>query len=165
MKSTFLAHYLEAAVVSSPGSFPLTVVSRSPQTGAVLATLTAAGLLAGDGTAPPGGGWQGVTGQSDFVPYVVVHSIAGGVEDGTLADPWADTEWYWQVTAVGSTRAQAEWAGDKTRIALLSTPVAISGRSTLQVRIDVAAGAQRDDTVQPPVWVNQERYALLTAPT
>lgn len=135
-------------------------------TDAIIAALTAAGLTVGDGEKPSAGGWSGPAGQSTFAPYVVVYPLVGGSTSGTIAAPDADATPLYQLTSVGGTRAQAEWAADKARTVMLSTSWwgDADGRKVIQVRVDMLGGARRDDLDQPPLWYSPDRYGVYTTP-
>lgn len=143
---------------------PKSIAERSPHTTAILAVLQSTGIPADAGTVPDGAGWQGAPGTSDFHAYLVLHSIPGGNVDGSLAYPDDDSDWVWQVTAVGDTHALCEVAGDIARTALLTTLLDVEGRGTRRVTIDTPDGARRDETVKPPVFMSGERYRVATTP-
>jgi hypothetical protein len=142
----------------------------SEVTDAIVAALTTAQLLVGDGEAPVAGGWEGTPGASDFVPYVDVHPIPGGYSDGTVAEPDSDGGALYQLISVGASRTQAENIGDEVREAMTSTALTLaSGRQVALVRVEMLGGAMRDDSlrgnaVQPSVWMVSDRYRILTVP-
>jgi hypothetical protein len=137
---------------------------------AIVAALTSAGLLVGDGEAPTTGGWQGTPMASPFVPYVDVHPIPGGFSDGTISTPDSDAGALYQLIAVGATRAQAEAIGDDVRAAMVAfTFTPTNGRAVSLVRLEMLGGAMRDDSirgnaVQPSVWIVSDRYRIFTVP-
>jgi hypothetical protein len=133
-------------------------------TDAILANLTAANIVHGDGVKPAGGGWSGTPGSSTFVGYVVVHPLAGGITDGSLEEPDADAYPIYQMSCYGATRAQCEAVADLVRDVMLGDPLTISGRSVMQVRVDMLGGARRDDELQPPEWFGFDRYRIVTTP-
>lgn len=139
------------------------MADRAPHSAALRARLEVTGLAVGAGVAPDGVGWQGAPNASTFVGYLVLHSLTGGTVDGSIvADE--DIDWRWQVTAVGGTYDQCELVGDKARAVLLGTPLTVSGRQVLWLRIDTPDGPRRDDAVQDPVWISTEVYRLATTP-
>lgn len=137
-------------------------------TDAVVAVLDAnlpANILVGDGEAPIGAGWQGTPGQSSFHGYVVVYPIFTSPGEGSMLYPESDTDAEYQVSTVGATRQQCEFVADLSRIIILGTPVAVSGRGVMRVlAVPGSAGALREDTGQPQLWVSRERYRLRTTP-
>lgn len=117
----------------------------------------------------PGGagwGWQGTAGASKFKPYWIVYPLSGGVFDGPLGCPSDDASLTWQVTCVGATREQCEWAVDKANELLVEQTLIVAGRHISRVWADMAGGgARRDDTVQPPVFIATPRYRVESTPS
>lgn len=141
------------------------VVANRLVTDAVIAALITDDLEVGDGEQPAGSGWQGAVGLSSFVPYAVVHSLAGGRAGGSLSAPFDDADSLYQITCVGATREQAEAVGDRARAALVAPgAVTLSGRSVCIVSIDVLNGCRRDDTVEPVVFITTDRFRIITTP-
>jgi len=133
-------------------------------TDAVIEALTDADLVVGDGVKPDAGGWQGVPEQSDFVGYVTVHSLSGGVTRGPIEGINDDAEAPYQFSAVGHTRAQCEAMSDLAREAVLNASLTVDGKSVILVTVDMLGGARRDDIEQPPVWLAVDRYRVFTTP-
>ena len=141
------------------------VVQGRTLTDALVAVLTAAGLLVGDGAQPAGSGWQGEPGLSQFVPYCILHAIPGGITDGTIANPDEDAQNLHQATCVGATRQQAEWVADVARGALTAPQaVTVAGRFVAIVSVDQLGGCRRDETVEPVVWMTADRFRVLSTP-
>jgi hypothetical protein len=137
----------------------------SDVTDAIIARLTLASFVVGDGEAPATGGWSGAPEISTFVPYVDVHPLPGGDVDGTLAAPNADASPDYQLISVGRTRAQAEFVADEVREVMIASPLTLpAGRVAKLNRAEMLGGAIRDDTVQPAVWMVSDRYRFLTTP-
>lgn len=134
-----------------------------PLTEAIVAAINAAGLLAEAGQAPAGAGWQGSAAASTFVPYVAVYPMSGSL-DGAIDYGQEDATKFVQLTCVGATVAQAEWASDVARVALLSTAPTVTGRSVALVVIDQLGSCTRDDAIQPPLWYVADRYSVTTTP-
>lgn len=110
-------------------------------------------------------GWQGTPGRSKFRPYAVLYPLTGGVFDGTLGCPDDDANLIWQVTCVGSTRTQCEWAADKTLETLVGATPAVAGRGITRLYADIAGGGvRRDDSVQPPVFISTPRFRAYSSP-
>jgi hypothetical protein len=136
---------------------------------AVVELLSGIGLLVGDGEAPAGGGWQGPPAASRFIPYVDVHPIPGGISDGSIAEPNADSGALYQLIAVGANRAQAESIGDDVRQAMTEATFSLDGRHVTLLRLEMLGGATRDDSlrgnaVQPSVWLVSDRWRIYTTP-
>lgn len=130
----------------------------------VIAQVAGTGVLVDDGKQPDGSGWQGASGASDFIPYVVVHPVPGGGLDGSLGDPHADAEVVVQLTCVGASRAQCELVADRARTATVGTHPVLDGAAVTLISIDTLAGARRDDTVEPAVWISTDRIRVHVTP-
>lgn len=146
-----------------------TVPARAPHTAGLVTWLQAqTGKQVGRGEQPAGTGWQGAPGQSEFVPYYVLHPIPGGQLDGPMGDPHADSELIWQVNSQAATQAQAETMADAARAALLSSAahdgVVVDGRAVTAVTSEIPAGAARQDPDQPATWWSFEQFRLTTTP-
>jgi hypothetical protein len=133
-------------------------------TAAIVARLMAEGLLVGEGEQPSGGGWQGIPGQSSFIPFCVVHPVSGGTYDGPIASPFIDADSVYQVSCYGGTQAQCEWVVDVVTPALRDFRPALDGRRVWHVWPDMLGGARRDDTDQPPMWLGVPRFRFRTTP-
>lgn len=135
-------------------------------TDAIIAILTAASFVVGDGEAPAAGGWSGAPLTSTYVPYVNVHAVPGGLTDGPISLPDVDAGADYILISVGATRGQAEAVGDDVRALMLTAAVTLlNSRSVVHRRIEMLGGAVRDDTVLPPVWFVSDRYRFLTVPS
>lgn len=139
--------------------------SGNAVTSALLAKLTGAGLVVGDGVKPNDGGWQGAPGESAFVGYVVVHPLFASDIDGTLDDPSGDVWPIHQISAYGESRAQCETVADLARTALLSGAFVVAGRNTGPLIVEAFGGAIRFDDVQPPLWQSADRYRAFSTPS
>lgn len=134
-----------------------------PLIAAVLEVLTAGDLVADLGEKPAGAGWASAPGTSAFTPYAVVHDLGGPV-DGTLAEP-SDDGWHrFQVTGVGSTAEQAQWAGDRARTLLTGAVLTVAGRAPAVVDLDEMGACRRDEDVQPVVWFTSDVFTAMTTP-
>jgi hypothetical protein len=143
-----------------------TAPSSDSHTAAVLAALTDTGVPVGDAQAPTGAGWQGAPGGSQFVPYMVVYPLEGGITRGPVSDPGADIEWPWQVTCVGASRQQAERVCDVAIAALTTVTLTVAGRRQMQpVNLDMRGGVRRDDQITPPLFYATPRFRLWTSPS
>lgn len=118
----------------------------------VIAALQAEGLTVGD-----------ATGEGLSEPYVVVFPIQGTLT-GTMGNPYEDGRQAVQITSVGVSRRQAEWARDKARAVMLAG-FPVTGTTLQLVHLDIDSGVRRDDDVEPPVFIATERFRLFTTPT
>ena len=138
----------------------LTVPSGREHVAAIIATLEAAGLTVGDAS-----GKNPATGELYARPYVVVYGDLGAL-DGPMGDRFADLSQTVTLHGVGDGPEQAQWVGDKARVALLSDAVTVAGRATLYVAPITGATqpVQRDDDVQPPLFYAVDQYTVATTP-
>lgn len=123
----------------------------------VIAKLTTGGLTVGDAVAPatvPAGSG-----------YVVVYPLAGGTFDGTVIDSDDDTRAVYQLTAVGSSRKQAEWVADEARVIMKTATWTLTNRGVILVHPEFLGGVQRDDDVQPPKFYCPDRWSIWTGPS
>ena len=145
-----------------------TIPKRSPQTQGLITYLAAAtNKLVGPGVKPAGGGWQGAPGTSQFISYLVVHSSPGGIVDGPLGDPHADTEFVWQVDGYGASQLSAEITADLAVTALLVQglpPIVIAGRTVSRIALDVPGDQARQDPDQPSIWRRFDLFRITTTP-
>lgn len=133
-------------------------------TDAIISALEGAGLLVGDAQAPDGAGWTDKPGD-EFVGYVVVYELSGGVTDGPIGEPDNDAEQIFQLTSVGATREQCKWVADRARHVMLTAALSIVDRAVMRVAVDMLGGTTRDDDVQPPVFFSPDRYRVHTTPS
>lgn len=132
---------------------------------AVLAKLTAEGVVVGDGEPPTEPyGWRHVASSDDyFIPYAIVYPMPGTF-DGNLAEANDDADLVYQVTCVGESRMACQLVEDKVNAALLPGALTVTGRSVTQVRVEIGGGIRRDDTVRPAVFISTPRFRLSTTP-
>lgn len=144
------------------------VVRVGAVTDAILALARTSDIPIGDGEKSRGAadaGWQGAPGQSSFAGYAVLHNVEGGRTYGPITDPNDDADMLYQITGVGSTRAQAEQVADDLRETLeMQYPQIADARDVMLITVDFLGGARRDDTVQPPVWITTDRFRVMTTP-
>lgn len=136
-------------------------------TDAIIVALEATGVPIGDGVEPVGAGWQGTPGQSDFVGYVVVHPISGGIADGSIDQPQADGRYVYQLSCHAASRRQCQALIDLTQPIMLDfdrEALADDGWSVMTIDIDMLGGATRMDAVQPPQWWGFPRYRFRMTP-
>lgn len=143
----------------------MNVPTRAPHTAALLAALEDSGVPVGDGEKPDAAGWQGAPGTSTFQGYLVLHSIPGGELDGSLGEPIEATDWPWQFTAVGDTRALCETIADLARQALYAAPISLDDRAQRWLRPESTGGAARDESIEPLVFIAVEVFRWATTPS
>ncbi|MFI7630270.1 tail completion protein gp17 [Microbispora rosea] len=128
------------------------IAASGPHTDAVLAALEAAEVLVGRSVSPPGGGWQGEPGHSDYVPYAVVYP-SPGVPDGNIAEPLTYLDYSAQISCWGTTASQVEVVADQVRAALVGKRLTVPGRSTYPVQQPPGSvPVQRFDQPPPAVF-------------
>ena len=134
-------------------------------TDAVLALLQLDGTLVGDAVVPAGGGWADIPGQSEFNPYVILHTLTDNA-DGTLRNPYEIARILFQLSCVGASRRQAQWLADRERNVLLTSTLTVTGRRVMLVSYEAGLGTIREDVVgQPPIFQTADRYRLWTEPS
>ena len=147
-----------------------TIVQPLPHDLAVIAALEATVVADDDGTlvpvtvgyaTAPEGALEAV--QNRTGPDYLIAFPLNSLRDGTLADPFRDGEFVYQITCVGRLAAGVRYLVGQLEAALAG--ITITGRSVLQV-IPEDDGAVRPDTdVVPPVFIATPRYRLSTVPT
>lgn len=133
-------------------------------TDAIVAVLEGTGLDVGDGEQPSSTGWSGAPGESAFIPYAVLHPISGGVASGPLDGPHDDSEFIFQVSCHGATRAQCQYVADAVDPVMLSFRPTLDGWKVAYVDLDMHGGARRVDTVQPAQFQGVPRYRFYVTP-
>ena len=94
----------------------------------------------------------------------VIYGPPGDVS-GPLGDRFADLQLDFQVTAVGTGPDQALYIADAARAALLATPPpAVAGRAVWPLWQTAAQLVQRDDTVQPALYIATAQYVMKSNP-
>lgn len=128
--------------------------SMAAYSDAVLTALTGLPFPVGDGEAP----------LNQAPPYAVLYGLGAIPFGGSLADEQEDQSVGFQITAVGSTRAQAETVADLARAELLAATLTVAGRSIMKVRMDPAGSrpTARDEEAGPTLWYAIDGYELLT---
>lgn len=129
----------------------------------IVAALEAEGLIVGDGEEPDGVGWQGPPGQSVFKAYCVVHSLLGGVSQGSLDDD-NDHQIPYQVSCYGRNRLAAETVASHVHTIIKASRPPLTGHVVKHVDDDVLGGARRIDEVETPFWQAVPRYRFFTSP-
>lgn len=94
---------------------------------------------------------------------VVIHGEPGSVS-GPLGDRFADITIPIQLTAVGTGPEQASAYADAARKALLTASLTVTGRAVWPAWQTGSQPVQRDDTVQPPLWIATAQYSIFSNP-
>lgn len=124
---------------------------------AVLSLLRAvSGLTVYDGQVP----------SQPALPYVVVYFDAGppNQELASLDDLSSERDWSFQVTSVGGTREQAQWAVEGAFAGLYGVRPSVAGRSCGRIRHVGSQPARRDDDVTPPLMYATDQWRFLSTP-
>lgn len=121
-------------------------------------------FLVGDGEKPTGGGWQGAHGASEFRSYLMFHP-GPGVTDGPSATPDSQVVREFSVTCVARDRAGAsilaQRVADTVSGQRIETPTRVTSGP---ITIERWGSVDRDDTVQPPVWMAVHVFRVDTVP-
>lgn len=99
------------------------------------------------------------------IPYTVIYPSQGDLGWASLEGDSTTLDLSFQITAVGLTRAQAGWAADKARVALLDKKPTVTGRACGQILQESSVPIQRDDDVVPPVFYAINQYRLMSVPS
>jgi len=95
---------------------------------------------------------------------VVIHGSVGDIAAGSLGDIYSDLTIPIQLTAVGEGEEQALAYADAARAALLTASLTVTGREIWRPQQTGSQPAQRDDTVQPPLWMATAQYEIKSTP-
>lgn len=106
--------------------------------------------------------YNGTRPDADTICAVIYGSP--GQSSGPLGDRFADLRIDFQVTAVGTGPEQALYIADACKVALLSTPPTVAGRAVWPLWQSAAQPVQRDDTVQPALWIATAQYVIHSTP-
>lgn len=123
---------------------------------AVQGLLTSAGLSSSIGEAP-----------TDLnPPHVVVWPGAGFEVPTDLHDVIGDLELSIQLTAIGTTAEQAQWASDKARNAVNRViPADIEDYTFWPIYAENSSQpVRRDDQVEPPLFISTSRWTIRSTP-
>ena len=133
---------------------------------AVAATIAETGLAVDIGAKPDGAGWQGASGESDFVVYAIVYPLPGGSRDGSVARPYDDATLPYQITCVADTVSAARQVVDTVEAALVDGGITVAGRFVEPIEpAEAGGGIQRDDqTGDPPLFYATPRYDITSRP-
>lgn len=94
---------------------------------------------------------------------VVIHGSPGD-PSGSLGDRFADIVIPIQLTAVGEGPEQASAYADAARAALLTASLSVAGRAVWPAWQTGSQPVQRDDTVNPPLWIATAQYSIKSNP-
>ncbi len=137
-----------------------TTVLLEDHTQALLAALNTTTLVVGDGEAP-----RNVDKSEIPPPYIVLYPLVGGDQSGPLSDSQVDVILPYQITAVGTTRQQAQVALDIARDVMKKENITIPNRSVMDLRLlNPISGHIRDDDLPNPLHYGYDRYELETTP-
>lgn len=106
--------------------------------------------------------YNGTRPDADTICAVIYGSP--GQASGPLGDRNADLQIDFQVTAVGTGPEQALYIADACKAALLTAPPSVAGRAVWPLWQTAAQPVQRDDTVQPALWIATAQYAIKSNP-
>lgn len=124
-------------------------------TAALLTHLATTGLAVGDAVAP----------DDSTRPYLVLYRIGDFDITGPLRGGSEDAIPQYQVTAVGDTREQAEWAQTKARTAMTATdPTSPAGYRMYRPRLSPGPGTTRDNGFDPPLFYAVDSYRFNVTP-
>lgn len=144
----------------------MSLANPSTHTDAFVALLRAAGIPTGDAAPPPSGTFGHLaTRGGTFVPYCTVWPL-GQSHDGPIGAPDNYSDFGWQVTCVGDTRAACEQLRFRVDQALIGQPLTVAGRTVLRIRPDESGASQvRPDNSNParPVLISTPRYAAFSS--
>lgn len=119
----------------------------------VIATLSGALILVGDGVAPEAGGWtQGSPNVDEFVAYSVV-AFEGAVP--AMPDLSADQDWDLTLAIghYGGRRKQCDFQANLVRqTAPQVRSLTVEGFKIINARFTSLGGVIRNDQVSPPYW-------------
>lgn len=122
------------------------------------------GLRVGEGMMPAGGGWQGGHGTSPFRNYVMV-VIGTGLTDGSITTLDDQVERENTTTCVSNTPEGCRILQEQVRSKLRQRRITTATRTTTAPITCVRVGpVERDDTVQPPVWIAVDVWRVDTVP-
>lgn len=119
----------------------------------------------GYGTKPSGGGWATTppTAATAFVGYAVVWP-GQTTATGPVSSHFSDAAQGFQVSCYGKSGDQADAIRDRCRTKVLTTALAVSGRSVNLVELADSSPLSRDDGVSPPVFQAADRFIAYTTP-
>ena len=125
---------------------------------AVTTALEAASLTVYLGGAPPG------VSPTASTPFIVLYPDPGQAVVASLADDRTHFTTVIQLTCVGLTAEQAASVNDRA-LAVLTAPIAVSGRVSWKPESLDGQPVQRDDDVVPPNYYAVSRWRLRSIPS
>lgn len=119
--------------------------------------------VVGDHEKPADGGWQGIEGQSDFVPYFILTATPSQKPTGDIATPTSDVWFGYAVTTVARSRRGAEKAAmvPRERFDSLQRQQTADGRTIGRVEITRYGGTERL-SVEPPMYLITDQFTIYT---
>lgn len=110
-------------------------------------------FVVGESQRPTGGGWQGASGTSQFVNYVMVR-FGAGPTDGSSADPDMQIEREVTTTCVAATAEGCRILAKNVAAAVRGQRISTESRVTTgPITIERYGAVDRDDTVSPSVFM------------
>lgn len=144
----------------------MSLANPSTHTDAFVALLRAAGIVTGDAAPPPSGTFGHLaTRGGTFVPYCMVWPLDQS-HDGSIGAPDDYSDFSWQVTCIGDTRATCQDLLFRVDQALVGQPLTVASRTVLRIRAaDSGARQVRPDNTNPtrPVLISTPRYAAFSS--
>lgn len=123
------------------------------------------GFRVGEARKPDGAGWQGAPGASAFHNYVMV-TFGQGLTDGTITTLDDQIEREHTTTCVSSTPEGCRILQDNVRAKLRHTRIDTGDRvTTAPITCERVGSVDRDDTVQPAVFIAVDVWRVDTVPT
>lgn len=98
------------------------------------------------------------------LPYVVLHPDQGAATSSSIAAISDWRSWRVQTTCVGGTPEQAGWAAEKVESDLLDVAPTVSGRSCTPIGKESSLPVDRDEDVQPPVFMARDVWVFSSIP-
>ena len=122
------------------------------------------GFVVAEGHKPDDGGWQGGPGASPFHAYVMV-TFGSADTDGSLAVADSQRERWVLTTCVAATPEGVRVLSDAVIAAVSGQRIDTDERvTTAPISVERIGSVDRDDTVQPPVWMAVHEFRVDTVP-
>lgn len=97
-------------------------------------------------------------------PYVVLHPDQGNASATSLGGDSDWRPWRFQTTCVGSTPEQTQWAAERVEGNLLDVTPTVTGRKCSPIRKETSIPIDRDEDVQPPVFIARDTWVHSSIP-
>jgi hypothetical protein len=98
------------------------------------------------------------------MPYVVLHPDQGQADTTSYEGRSDWRSWRYTTTCVGSTPEQAGWAAERVEANLLDIRPAVAGRTCTPIRKEAPIPVDRDEDVQPPVYIARDVWVFSSVP-